>query len=299
MTKQPKHVIRFYGNIQYAIECIGLKQITFLHIDKLNDPFDSPFSFETAFNADYQTLIKYIQQNHAKDIYKFKERLPKQNWDGFIQDMEFYSNKLRDSSFIFSTSEISEENHPKDNLYMWSHYANGHRGVAVEFDTTLLSKAVLERQKMLGEVEVGINEIISKINYLNEIPKITCENIVNFVINDTPISDENAWMETELADILRKRASSKSIGWELEKEWRLMWHNDETRLKFQRVDMIDETIIAIYLGLRYPLIDDHIRDDLIFETKRNFPRAKIFRAIKGKGKSLLDFKLVAPANGTT
>lgn len=39
MTQPPQHVIRFYGNIQYALECIGFKQITFLHIDKLNDPF--------------------------------------------------------------------------------------------------------------------------------------------------------------------------------------------------------------------------------------------------------------------
>lgn len=261
--------------------------------------FDSHFYFETDFNEDYQTLIRYVRQNHAKDIHKFKERLPKQNWDGFIEYMQIHSNNFRDSVFIFSTSEISEENHPKDNLYMWSHYGNGHRGVAIEFDTTLLSKAVLERHKMLGGAEVRINEIFFKINYLNEIPKITCENIFNFVINDTPISDENAWMKTELADILRKRSSSKSIGWEIEKEWRIMWQNDETRLKVQRLDMIDDTITAVYLGFRYPLIDYQIDDDLIFETKRNFPRAKIFNAIKGKGKSVLDFKLAAPANGTT
>jgi len=40
MNELPQHVIRFYGNTDYAIECIALKQITFVHIEKLNDPFD-------------------------------------------------------------------------------------------------------------------------------------------------------------------------------------------------------------------------------------------------------------------
>lgn len=269
-----------------------------MHIDKLNDPFDPYLSFETDFSADYQTLIEYVQQYHEKDIHKFKDIFPKQNWDGFIKEWEIHSNNFRNSLFIFSTSAIIEENHPKDNLYMWSHYGNGLRGVAIEFDTALLSKAVLERYKMLGGQEVGINEIFSKINYLNKIPKITCENISNFVINDTPITNENAWMKTQLANILMKRFSSKSIGWKIENEWRIMWHNDETRLKVQRVDMIDHTITALYLGLSYRLVDCQMCDDLILETKRNFPRAKIFKAIKGKRKSVLDFELAAPANGT-
>lgn len=29
--KIPRHVIRFYGKTEYALECIALKQITFLH----------------------------------------------------------------------------------------------------------------------------------------------------------------------------------------------------------------------------------------------------------------------------
>lgn len=293
MAQPPNRVMRFYGNLQYALETIALKQITFLHIDKLNDPFDSHLSFETDFGGDYQTLIDYAQHHHTKDFKIFKSRLPQQNWESFLDYMELSSNNLRNGYFIFSTSGISEENHPKDNLYMWSHYGNGHRGVAMEFYTSLLAKAVLQRQKMLGGEDVDIDEIWFKINYLNEIPKITCEHIINFVINDVPVPDEIAWLKTELADIIRQRSSSKNIGWKIEQEWRLAWHNDDTRLNIQRLDLIEDTITALYLGFRYSLHDDYMNDDLIFEIKRNFPKAEIFKARKGKGKYLLDFERIA------
>jgi hypothetical protein len=297
MTQPPQNVMRFYGNVQYALECIALKQITFLHVDKINDPFDPNMLFETNFNADYQALINHVQQHHPKDILEFKKRLPKQRWNGFIEEMENLSNNLRNSLFIFSTSKVSANHESKNNMYMWSHYGNGHRGVAIEFDTALLAKAVLKQSQKSGGETAEINEIWTEIKYQDELLKITCEHIFNFVINDTPIINEQAWLKAELANVIRERASLKSLGWNIEEEWRLMWKNDETKLKFYRVDLLDDTINAIYLSFRYPLIDDHINDDLIFEMRRNFPNVGIFKATKGKGKSALDFKRIAvPAN---
>lgn len=86
------------------------------------------------------------------------------------------------------------------------------------------------------------------------------------------------------------RLSSKSKGWEIEKEWRLMWRNDETRLKVLRLDLLDDTITAVYLGCR---IADNIKDDFIFETKRHFPKAGIFKGREAKGKFALDFERIA------
>ena len=56
MNEIPEHVIRFYGNTDYALECIALKQITFLHVDKLNDPFDPVLDYITDFNNNYSAL---------------------------------------------------------------------------------------------------------------------------------------------------------------------------------------------------------------------------------------------------
>jgi len=63
MAVAPENVMRFYGNTQYAMECIGFKEITFLHPDKLNDPLDPNFYFYTDFNENYQTLLNYIQRH--------------------------------------------------------------------------------------------------------------------------------------------------------------------------------------------------------------------------------------------
>jgi hypothetical protein len=292
MSVPPQHVIRFYGNPEYAVECLGFKQIAFLHVDKLNDPFDPNTAFETDFNEDYQALIDYVQHHHLKDFQKFQRLCPWERWEGIIKGMDRLFTNHRNSLFMFSTSEVTKDSHPNDNLYMWSHYGNGHRGIAIEFDTNLLTRTILREQEIFGGAEIDANALLCEIFYQEDLPLITCEQIFQFVIQDTPVKDEEALMKTELADIIKKRVSMKSMIWKTEKEWRFMKRNDETGLKIQRVDLLDGTITAVYTGLRYQLHDDHGNDPVILETKRNFPKAKIYKAKKMKGKFALDFERI-------
>ena len=277
----PQHVIRFYGNIQFAIESIGFKEITFLHPDKLNDPLDPPFYFITDFNRDYQTLKDYVQQYHSNDLERFNDRLPKESWENFVSRIENYYYENRSNSYIFSTCGINSEEHPKDSLYMWSHYGYGHRGVAIEFDTTLLTHAVLKGLGIHG------NEPWYEINYRSELPQITCESIFQFVINANKYDEDESFNRTELYNTMILTLSSKSIVWKNEKEWRLILKNDETKLKVLRLGIEDNTVTALYLGCR---IDDHLKNDLIFETKRKFPNATIYKSKMVKGNFMLEFE---------
>jgi DUF2971 family protein len=172
-------------------------------------------------------------------------------------------------------------------IYLWSHYGNGHRGAAIEFNTALLTRAVLTKIEKLGGEEVDQIEVWWEIKYPPEMPKITCEAISQFIMNDTENPDEKAWDATELAKIMRLRCRSKSIGWQIENEWRLMWRNDETRLKIQRLDLLDDTVTAIYLGC---LIDGCVKENLIFETKRRFPNAKVFMGKRTRGAFALELE---------
>ena len=285
MAVLPQLVMRFYGNIDYAVQCIGFKEITFLHADKLNDPFDPHFFFTTDFSEDYEALIDCVQQNHLNDLQNFRDRLPQDNWKQFVDGIEKYFNSLRNNTFLFSTSAINKDKHPKDNLYMWSHYGNGHRGVAIEFDTALLARAVLAKSRTLAGEETHINEVWSEINYTAKLPKITCESIFEFVINRCEKRDEVEREGTELEKIIQLMVRSKSSEWRIENEWRLMWRNDETKLKIQRLDLLDGTITALYLGC---LVTDYLKDSLVFETKRNFPNGEVFMGKKARG----DFALV-------
>jgi hypothetical protein len=180
---------------------------------------------------------------------------------------------------------------------MWSHYGDGHRSVAIEFDTNLLARAVLEQQKRQGGVILDIDNVLFEIKYQDELPEIGCEHIFQYVMNINKNHSEEFLEQTELAKRLRLMFSLKSMVWKIEKEWRLMWHNDETTLKFPRLELLDDTITAVYLGVRSPLTGDYMNDDFIFETKRHFPRAEIFKVKKRKGKFALDFERIAvPVN---
>jgi hypothetical protein len=283
-VSSPRSVIRFYGNPQYALESIGFKEIIFLHPDKLNDPFDPPFYFITDFNKDYQTLIKYVQQRHSNNLQRFNKLLPKESWVKFISGIERYFYECRNNAFIFSTCGIDSEEHPKDSLYMWSHYGNGHRGVAIEFDTTLLTRAVL---KSLETQRTEQTEQLYEISYQSALPKVTCESIYQFVINAAEDDNNGSGDETKLFNIFQLTLSSKSIAWEKEREWRLILRNDGTKLKVLRLGLEDDTITALYLGCR---TDDQVKDDLIFEIKHKFPNAKIYKSKLVQGNFALEFE---------
>lgn len=294
MTGPPQRVMRFYKNLQYALECIAFKQITLIHVDKFNDPFDPNISFETDFDFDYQTIINHINQHYPRQLHDFKQRMPKENWSNFTNVIKDYCKDLLDSAFIFSTCGISEDTHAKDNLYMWSHYGNGHRGVAIEFDTIRLADAVMGEQKRLGGPKI---EPWFVINYKDDVPKITCEHIFQYVMIYTNNADKETLEQTELAKTLPIIFSLKSLEWKVENEWRIMRQNKDTKLKICRLDILDDSITAVYLGCRYELNADHMEDPFIYETKRHFPRAEIFKARKRKGKFALDFeRIFVPPN---
>jgi hypothetical protein len=283
MAKPPKRVIRFYHNTKYALQTIKSKKVTFLHRDKLNDPFDPHFSFTTDFNENYEELIAFVNKYHPEDIENFLGNFSDTNWERFKTGIKEKFDYFRENMFLFSTSAIRKNNHPKDNLYLWGHYGNGHRGVAIEFDTDLLKNAVLKKNQRLGNEEPDFDDIWSEVNYTNKPPIIKGESIYKVVTQyQTHNSDEQKG--TELEEIIKLMVRSKSMNWKKENEWRLMWLDEETRLKIKKISMIDGTVTAIYLGC---LVADFLKDDFVYETKRNFPNAKIF---EGK-KSMRGFKL--------
>ena len=288
MMTPPQHVMRFYGNTDYALESLGFREIAFLHCDKLNDPFDPPFDFITDFNGNYEDLLAYVQQYHKNDIQTFKDTFRENDWDNFLYRLEMSFKSIRDSMFIFSTSAVDErKQHPKENLYMWGHYGNGHRGVAFEFDTTLLTRAILEKSKSLSAEGIDANDVWSKINYPPERPKITCESIFKDAMNAAEVSCKEDLGITEFEKIINKMFRSKSRVWEKEDEWRLMWKNNETKLKNLRLNLLEDTITSVYLGC---LVNDPLKDDFVFEAKRSFPKAKVFHCKKAKGEFELIFE---------
>lgn len=282
----PQHVMRFY-RANRALETIESKQITFIHADKLNDPFDPNFDFQTNFNDDYRILSNYVKINHKSQYDKFKARMPEPNWIALLDDIRNRLNTIRNSTFIFSTIEVDINNHPKNSLYMWSHYADGHRGAAIEFDSNLLQKSVVAKSKLVKGEE--LDEPWNKVIYLKELPIITSELVFKFIIDDTPIPNEDTWLKTKLATTLKLAFVSKHTIWKPEREWRLMWENSDTTTKSEPCNVLDQSITAIYFGIN---TDENARNDMISKAKNSFPNAKMFKSMKKKGKFALEFQRI-------
>jgi hypothetical protein len=286
----PQNVVRFYSNLEYALQCVGFKEIALLHADKLNDPFDPPFYFVNDFDNSYMKLIEWVREYHQGDLRTFQERMPEANWNTFVGQIQEYFQSLRRHAFIFSATAVDKNSHPEHSLHMWSHYGNGHRGVAIQFDTTLLARSVIEGTKDQDTNDATTGQPWWPVGYASTPPTVTREAIFQFVTSDKEEPDQEAWLESDLGKIIRSTTRSKSIEWIRENEWRLLTHNEDTRLDVQRVPLLDGTVTALYLGCR---IRDDMRGRLIFETRRNFPRAEIFEAQKVERTFSLEFQRVS------
>lgn len=284
MNKIPQHVMHFYGNADYALECIALKQITLLHVEKLNDPFDPVPDCTIDYKNDYAALLTDVRKRHPLQFESFKEKLPQQIWNKTVTDLSKTASEIRAGMFVFSTCAVRERNHPKNNLYMWGHYGNGHRGVAIEFNTTAFVESVKEQD------DSNTEPIWWKMEYPKEIPKINCEDIFELVMSRPPNADNLRYSAPRINEKFRKIYSFKGKVWKSENEYRLVFISikDGTGLKILRDDISNSAITAVYLGCR-AAEQEQLRNDFIYETQRNFPNANVFLAKKKPGEYTLDF----------
>ena len=149
----PPIVTRFYRNLDFALDVIANRQVTFVHVDTLNDPFDPYFVLETDFAENHSELIRYLQESHPGDEIWFNQLMPAENWQDAIDGIRDHMAYVRKTTFVFSASSELEGACPKDSLYMWGHYADGHRGVAFEFDTWALASSLMRHSKnSTGEI---------------------------------------------------------------------------------------------------------------------------------------------------
>jgi hypothetical protein len=282
--KLPERVVRFYGNTDYALECIALKQITSIHLEKMNDPFDLKLDFFTDFNDDYESLLACVKEHYPKQLRAFKQRYPKASWAKTVASWAKMERETRRNVFIFSACAVEGVKHPKNNLYMWSHYANGHRGVAIEFNAPTVSEAILEQDNS------NITDVWCKMLYNNKIPAIKCEDVVEHVIK--VISGNPKPVESKLTRVIKERIFLKSEFWKSENEWRLIRENDETKLKIYRDELPNDAITAVYLGC-IAAEQEKVRKDFVYETRRHFPNAKVFKATMRRGEFALEFKPIS------
>lgn len=232
-------------------------QIRFTQAQAWNDPFELQPYYED-----------HIKKNPLKQLYKFAKIVNDYSTKGTIpsteqiQDYEDERKRItRDDIYNYLNKKIialslTEE---KENLLMWSHYANDHTGFVIEMDTEtdffkkkdrFLYKISYElsRQKVkTNEFATFIVEIINLISKKNEIPKRLLEQLSQSFKKGLHWSYENEWRLITITD----RANNFKT---FEKDINTIHFGSDhyEKLYIALLHLPLETVSAIYIGERAP-----------------------------------------------
>jgi len=214
----------------HTLENLRNGQIWFSKPDKLNDPFDCAIHFNIkGTTEEYLELYKILVNGltEPRKLEKIKE-----------VESTFLTNGNINSAFKAHTNEVQLKANLKnindhnsqmgvacfsetfDNILMWSHYANGHKGLCLEFDTNSLP--FQDREKL--------HHVIYSDSFPTLKPAAVFQN--TYIPIDSLIT--------------------KSKDWVYEREWRLIKDKGDSALEYD-----PRALTAIYFGCSMP--DDQIK----------------------------------------
>jgi hypothetical protein len=284
----PKRVSRFYGRLEFALDVLEERRVAFVHVSMLNDPFDPYCFFETDFGQNYINLLKHVKKVHPKDVSWFRAWVTPQTWGNTVSSIEALLYRVSTTSFVLSTSAPKADFQPRDNLYMWGHYGNGHRGLAIEFDTQALADAVVKHHEDQNGEPFGEVGPWAKIIYAPTFPPISAEHVYQFIKQEREFRARRIKVKavTALETYYNRMTIIKSDVWQHENEWRLMWTNADGPRTIYKCPIGSDAVTGVFLGLGTQPSD---RERIELAVRRAFPSAPLFQARKRHGDLALNF----------
>jgi len=201
-------------NLQ-TIENLTNRVIWFSRPERFNDPYDPPPPYPSELNDEE---LQIICDFFSKRIAGKDESDARYLQDGKVNnEFRLLTTKILTEvvaeSLNVSDIGISCFSSIHDEFLMWSHYADGHRGFCLEFDTTL-------------EPFNRAREVV----YSETYPLI---NLANMIVEEHSKGDPYTIKELLL---------TKSFQWSYEKEWRV-FNDGDTGIVYDR-----SALTAIYFG---------------------------------------------------
>lgn len=172
-------------------------------IDKM---LTNDFSIKIKCDIENNSLYNYTSIN----INTIKSILNEQLWlshtnsfnDPVDPSIKQFKKYKEDYNYLLDSIKVGCLTTKKDNTLMWSHYADKHRGICIEYD--------------IGKIYEKDNLIINKVNY--NMPIITHKSIV-----------DNETLEIDNINRLIELFSLKSNEWKYEKEYRILYYDKERK----------------------------------------------------------------------
>ncbi len=238
---------------EYRRKILSDNEIYFTSPAKFNDPFDCmiPVLFEKSSLNEIANMIKLSRPELSSLAVPFTYLCKAYG----ILDDEVFISKIRrgqrqyicEKIGIFSLSGVA------DNILMWSHYSDSHRGFCIEFNRRMLDDFLIN-QKCGKDLSVAAR----KVSYVNDFPLLKLD------LNDPERAPKNV-------------VSTKAENWRYEKEIRYIMMNGAGKV----VKLPNGIISGVILGCR---ISSNDESEIIAILKNRPNRINLFRA-KERGES--------------
>ena len=163
-----------------------------------------------------------------------------------VRELKEYLAQLRNTSFVLSTSAARDGAEPKDNLYMWGHYANGPRGSAIEFDAQALASAASQQHEGENRQPSEDSNVWARIEYAKTFPPITAEYVYEFMKQEIELRRRKTATRpiTQLDRYYDRMSIIKSDVWQSENEWRLMWRSTDATGRVYKCPIGEDAIVG-------------------------------------------------------
>lgn len=247
------------------------------------------FSFPYSFNDPFDCCIfnKYKGSKEAWNSYIDKYYFDNEEKKNLIETLESvnYDSKKLDEMFFFVRKSIREE-YPfiincftelKDNILMWAHYANQHKGICIGFRSDKLNKKLfLEMDDKVNYESPFNNLLLYNVKYQINSPKIY-----------NPLKDNNI--------SLFNFYITKSKSWSYEKEYRtfIKWELFKKQVFKFKKEILNEIIFGLYTDV------DNIKKimKIVKEKYINYGiDVKFLKAIKSEYKYKINFEPIEEKN---
>ena len=222
-----KHLYKFCAYNANSLAILINKRIWVSKPESLNDPFDCKIKFTPpGINSD--AFSKYLKRTGRSTGNRQRD------YETFLEGLQNFIEKDINKFGVFSMSQINE------NILMWSHYANQHKGFCIGF--------VRKKNNLLGDIKRA-----QPVEYDCNYPGVD------------PLDESGSYNHS----IFTKMIFTKAKNWEYEKEWRLVYDEGD------KEEPLPADISSIIFGLR--MQEEHtatIRNILAGQPNIRFQRAK-------------------------
>ncbi len=259
-----REVFYKYRSVEGALEILGKLHVCCTSPRLFNDPFDTLIELRLGFDPamaprlmweriqqiDQGTIqydcpdttllgwmINQLKANPVKGRPAIRWEDVSQNFnpaeakrvaDSILQDSNKIWFEFIENERIFCMSEVPDE------ILMWSHYADQHRGAVVEF-------------KCVPTLDTTFN-VASRVTYSSVKP--------TFGTFEEWFDHASGRKEIDPMEMSKVYSFTKSLHWQYEREWRFALKKKAASSDlFEYRDILPQELNAIYLGCRMPDAD--------------------------------------------